>query len=312
MVKAIEVFEKEFPQVSPDYFKLDSRAGIWRFPTFSYSADARHPVVVYSHSSYRYDFNPEVYRRLLKYCTIFIVIEVGFSFIFDDIMYHPSKGDIVIIKNEDIFATYLKEKSFDNYYEIDFPLSFFEYVKEDSMFTELFYDKSNSTPNIISTSEAACDSIVQKLEQIKHCVHSDNKSKDYVSWSYIIQIMDIIYSQRDNNKSHLHAQNLPPKLKNAIEYINGNFINLQTIDEVANYCGITPTYLARMFKKILDTTPNEYVTNLRIAYARHLLNQGKSITDVCYESGFNNYTYFISKFKAITGTTPSKYQKNHL
>ena len=150
--------------------------------------------------------------------------------------------------------------------------------------------------------------LIQKIDEFKKVMQSACENKDLVAWSYIIQIIDIIWGEKSHNKSYLYAKNLPAKLREAIEYININFVNLKSIDEIADYCHITATYLARMFKNILATTPTEYITNLKIEYAKHLLDQGKTLSDVCYESGFNNYTYFISKFKSITGTTPSKYQ----
>ena len=312
MVKAIEVITNQLPEASDEEFRVDYRPGAWTCPTYAYARDAENPVVVYETSKIEPELRAGIYSRRLNYCTIYVIMEVGFCFIFNDIVYYPSKGDVIIIKNGVEFATYLKQTTFHHYFEIDFPVDFFDKMSENNVFSKLFYDNLTDSPKIVSASHGSLDLIAQILERIKRLTSSGYENTEILTWSYIIQLIDIIYTQKNRDNSYLNAQNIPPKLKNAIEYINGNFINLQTIDEVANYCGITPTYLARMFKKILDTTPNEYVTNLRIAYARHLLNQGKSITDVCYESGFNNYTYFISKFKAITGTTPSKYQKNHL
>ena len=53
----------------------------------------------------------------------------------------------------------------------------------------------------------------------------------------------------------------------------------------------------------------KYMTKQRISYAKYLLANGESVTDACFKSGFNNYNYFISKFKSIIGTTPAKFKK---
>lgn len=308
MVKAIEHIEEHDKYVNDENFRIFPEAAGWYYPTYAYSKDAKYPVVIYEYSKYRSDFFDNPTRRQIKYCTMFIIIEAGFGFIFDDILYYPSKGDVFVIKNDESFATFMKEKAYDYYFEIDFPLSFFEHIKNDSMFSKLFYGEEAESPNIISTKESACNMLIQKIDELKKVMQSACENKDLVAWSYIIQIIDIIWGEKSHNKSYLYAKNLPAKLREAIEYININFVNLKSIDEIADYCHITATYLARMFKNILATTPTEYITNLKIEYAKHLLDQGKTLSDVCYESGFNNYTYFISKFKSITGTTPSKYQ----
>ncbi len=308
MVKAIEHVNDHNLYINDEYFKVVPNAGEWYHATYSYAKDAENPVVVYGYSKYRSDFLSDSCRRRIKYCTMFIIIEAGFGFIFDDILYYPSKGDVIIIKNDESFATIMKEQAYDNYFEIDFPLSFFEHMNDDSVFSKLFYADNAVSPNIISTKEATCDMLIQKFYELQKRVQSDCENKDLMAWSYLIQIIDIIYNEKSNINTYLDAKNLPAKLREAIEYINVNFVNLKSIDEIAEYCSITATYLARMFKNIFATTPTQYITNLKIAYAKHLLDQGKTLIDVCYESGFNNYTYFISKFKSITGTTPSKYQ----
>lgn len=94
----------------------------------------------------------------------------------------------------------------------------------------------------------------------------------------------------------------------ALNYIHSNFTTPVTIAEISEYCGISSTYLARMFKKFYLCRPMEYVTKLRITYAKDLLKKGVSVTEACYDSGFSDCKYFTAKFKAVTGTTPYQYK----
>ena len=115
--------------------------------------------------------------------------------------------------------------------------------------------------------------------------------------------------QQSESTGKLPQRKIPQSLKMALNYIHANYTSLTGIEEVAAHCSITGTYLARIFKKFLLCTPNAYVSNLRISHAKYLLNAGKNITEACFDSGFTNYTYFISKFKASTGTTPANFKK---
>lgn len=311
MVKTIEHFPNPNLKLTETDFKLYPDYGSWNCTTYAYSQDAEYPVIIYGIHKYRTrkDLTPNNIRN--GFCTMFVVNEGNFGFIFEDIIYYPSKGDVIIVKDSQPFASYFKECGYDNFFEIEFPLSFFEHMNKDSMFTKLFYDETNRTPNIISLNENYINSIVNKMNKLEKIILSNNENKDIVAWSYLIQITDIIYSQGNVYKSFENIHFLPAKLRDAIEYINANFVNVKNIDEISEHCNITSIYLARLFKKVLDTSPIEYVTSLKITYAKQLLLQGKTLTDVCYESGFNNYTYFISKFKSIVGITPLKYQKNY-
>ncbi|WP_081743881.1 helix-turn-helix domain-containing protein [Eisenbergiella tayi] len=48
----------------------------------------------------------------------------------------------------------------------------------------------------------------------------------------------------------------------------------------------------------------------KTAAAKQLLAEGKTVTETCYLSGFNDYNNFIRTFKKITGTSPGQYQKS--
>ncbi|MBR4888778.1 MAG: AraC family transcriptional regulator, partial [Clostridia bacterium] len=54
---------------------------------------------------------------------------------------------------------------------------------------------------------------------------------------------------------------------------------------------------------------SEYIAARRIAYSQQLIEQGRSISEACYQSGFENMSTFIRSFRNITGMTPSEYRK---
>lgn len=61
----------------------------------------------------------------------------------------------------------------------------------------------------------------------------------------------------------------------------------------------------------MNVTPSEYINLRRVAYASQLLSTDKkvSITDVCFESGFQNVEYFDKVFKKYKNMTPLNYHK---
>ena len=65
------------------------------------------------------------------------------------------------------------------------------------------------------------------------------------------------------------------------------------------------------FKKSTGFGFSEYLTQVRMANAIYLLEHpGASVTDVAYQCGFNDSSYFAAVFKSIYGITPKKYQQN--
>ncbi|WP_394801022.1 helix-turn-helix transcriptional regulator [Niabella ginsengisoli] len=72
------------------------------------------------------------------------------------------------------------------------------------------------------------------------------------------------------------------------------------------------TVFLQFFKKATNITFSEFVNRYRIHKAAALLHQDKSISEVCFECGFNNVTYFNKIFKQVMHETPSKLKRNLL
>ncbi len=278
-------------------------------PVFSYAYDAKSPIAWthYSHFQTSSQYNSAL--RDKNWCSLFIFLSGNFSFLLNGHMYTPKFGDAVVIRNHEKYTTLFPEASQVDYYQIYFPSEFFEKTKATNLFLKPFFDRKNADRNLISPDKASSAKMFEHLKELDSLCTSTNECRDVLMYSHIIQIMEIVYSAFVLDfASHSNAK-IPQKLNDAILYIHSTFSTLENVSDVASTCNISNAYLSRIFKTYLECTPNEYITRLRISHAKYLLSNGESITDVCFKSGFNNYTYFISKFKQVTGTTPSKFSK---
>ena len=100
------------------------------------------------------------------------------------------------------------------------------------------------------------------------------------------------------------------KMNSVIDYIHSNFRHT-TIDisYLAGMCAISETYFRKMFKKIHGVSPQQYIINLKLEFASHLLGSNLyTIAEVSRKSGFNDTKYFSKLFKQRFGITPKKYQ----
>ncbi|SMO50558.1 AraC family transcriptional regulator [Fodinibius sediminis] len=100
------------------------------------------------------------------------------------------------------------------------------------------------------------------------------------------------------------------KINKIYEYIFVNFQQDITLEEVADLVNITPGALCRYFKNKTGKTLFSFLKEVRIGYACKLLNvTNKTVTEICYESGYNTLAHFNTQFKEIKGTTPGRYRK---
>jgi AraC-like DNA-binding protein len=101
---------------------------------------------------------------------------------------------------------------------------------------------------------------------------------------------------------------------NAIyEYSMKNFKRKIQLEEVAAMANISPHSFCRYFKSRTRKTYSQFLIELRVGHACKLLIENNlSIKQLCYESGFYNFTSFHKYFKMITGKSPLTYQKEFM
>lgn len=102
-------------------------------------------------------------------------------------------------------------------------------------------------------------------------------------------------------------------LCDALSYIEANYRNPLSIQQVADACGITYAQLTYLFSKCFVKGFSEYLLDLRITYAQKLLLQtNRSVTDIAIDCGFDNASYFTKKFRSITDMTPKEFRNKYL
>ena len=102
-------------------------------------------------------------------------------------------------------------------------------------------------------------------------------------------------------------------VEKAKEYIVEHFSKDLSLEEMAKELGISPYYLSKLFKESEGVNYIDYVTGLRIKYAKEQLNNSdKSIKEICHESGYGDPNYFSRIFKKWTGVTPTEYREGRL
>lgn len=94
------------------------------------------------------------------------------------------------------------------------------------------------------------------------------------------------------------------------DYIRNNLTRPLPVEELCRKACLSKSHFFRLFKNELGLTPTQFILNERINLAKKILaDPGKSITDACYESGFNSLTHFSSSFRSIEKMSPRQYRQ---
>ncbi len=99
---------------------------------------------------------------------------------------------------------------------------------------------------------------------------------------------------------------------NCIDYIYAHIKERITIETLAEYTGLTASYLSRLFKKETGVSVSDYVREKKIEKAQHLLKFcDYSLVEIANYLSFSSQSHFIQLFKDFTGMTPKKYRDLH-
>lgn len=116
------------------------------------------------------------------------------------------------------------------------------------------------------------------------------------------KIVDVYYSKRQLNTFGIYY------IDQAIEYIEKNYMNRCSVEEVAGYLGLTRTYLYKIFKKYMDVSPTDYIENFRMEVACKLLLKGSiGISECAAAVGYDDRSYFSRVFKKVNGMSPREF-----
>lgn len=93
-------------------------------------------------------------------------------------------------------------------------------------------------------------------------------------------------------------------------YLQCHFRENVSLPDVAQYVGVSTSYLSTCFKEQLGVSLTDYLTDLRIENSKSLLQQGFKVSKVATAVGFLDSRYFTKIFKAKTGMTPAEFKRN--
>ncbi|MFP4979471.1 AraC family transcriptional regulator [Paenibacillus sp. CN-4] len=152
--------------------------------------------------------------------------------------------------------------------------------------------------------------IVNAITRINQCIQQklpffeiDITQQLAVIWKNLIMNgFKLEYDQTERLKSH--------RMKEMLQWVHSHYSEKITLEDIASAGQLSRSECCRYFKRILKTTPLNYVTDYRIQKILVLLQTAESsVTEAAYQVGFNSTSYFIERFKKEMHMTPLAYKK---
>lgn len=128
--------------------------------------------------------------------------------------------------------------------------------------------------------------------------------KEFLIDLYAQEMMFKLITNTKTNKIITENFNNPINLSTKI--MKEKFKEKITISDIASELNMSVANFSSKFKKVMNMTPNDYLTNIKLQEAKKLLRT-KNVTEVAYDLGYENISYFILLFKRKFGLTPKQY-----
>lgn len=222
----------------------------------------------------------------------YILFEGDASFSIENRVYKLSPGDVVVSKPNQIHNCILNSNSTHRH------ACFWFNAKEGDFMYEKFL---NMETQVISPTYEDSSKLQEIIKKIKLLNKIDN---DLTKFSLFVSMLDIL----SNSVVNATEQNIPPILRDILDDLNDNFININSLEYFTKKYSISSSTLNRLFNDHLNTSPKLFLETKRLAYSRILLKQGESVLSACMKAGFPDYSNFIRLFKKRFEITPNQYK----
>ena len=191
------------------------------------------------------------------------------------------------------------------------------YFKEDFLGSE-FFEKSEmyDIKTLLKKSERGLDLTGQLKEELVNDLKNLPVDSGFQGIIKILSILDKLSKSTDyqyiasTTYSNTHKISETERMRMVHEYVLKHFkenINLSTVASLSN---MTDAAFCRYFKSRTNKTFSDFVKEIRIGNACKMLqDENKSISQTCYESGYNTVSNFNNQFKSLKGVSPKQYQK---
>lgn len=209
--------------------------------------------------------------------------------------FHLKEGDILYICSHREYAS--------NSISNDFAcICIYFDIKESPSMEDSFFRESHLIHN--------CEKLKKKFTGILNEYNIKSYKYKLTTKKILYDILDTILNETmitSDSQIDFYA------LKNAIIYLENNYTRDDiSIDYLANLCNYTPAHFINLFKKIYNTTPKNYLINLRIEKAKDLLIYSSySVLEISELIGYSSPAYFSAAFKSIEGCSPLQYRKKN-
>jgi AraC-like DNA-binding protein len=228
-----------------------------------------------------------------------------------DNKYTIRDGDFFFINEYEIHRMFYNPNRPYSRYVINFSKDFVKGVLLESGLEPTLEWIVQDGPRKVATTSEDRNQIKGMFSVIADAYDRFNQTQDTLAMATIkinLLMLLIRFKELSEKQPPPHAYN--PHIKGLIDYMDKNYMNPITMEQLAEAFDLSKFYISHLFKEATRFTVFEYLLNRRIMEAKKLLEYtDQSIVHIALNCGFNNLQHFYRIFKRQVKATPLQYRR---
>lgn len=247
---------------------------------------------------------------------IFYVLDGRGQYFIENNFYSFEKGSLFVISNNELHKSQLRPGEQFKVIVVMFDPSLLSLLKMEDGFSplDIFYNHPDNFSHQLDTDPETG----KKLEKLFYAIQEEYERETDVSMRVIVSYLQCLlveinraYKEKTLTKGTFRKQlKLKEIVSKSIDYVEEHYTEDINLTRVADFAGVSPSYLSSEFKKETGISFIDYMSVKRIQAAKEILETTNlPITDIAFQIGYKNVTHFNLVFKKFVGKSPSKFRK---
>ena len=253
-------------------------------------SELRHENLIYNHIIYDNEYD----RHLAKHChslvELIYILHGEVSYTIEDKQFIARAGDLILVKPYAYHFFTITNKQ--------------DYEKIGVLFSESEIDVKNITSEnflLLPCESGRIYDIMKKIDFYFHnCPTKTFSSLTIALTKEILINIELFHTEQLVTKHNLKH----PLIERALNYINSNLFNFDTIKKLADSLSVSEGYLKMLFTEQLKIPPKKYITQKRLLMARSMITNGTPPTQTAYLCGYSHYATFYRGYMKLFNVNP--------
>ena len=262
--------------------------------------------ISFSHKTTTYNATYAYHRH--DGCEVYLFLSGNVKLYIEQTCFTPVPGSLVILNSNEMHRIQCMDATPYERIVINLKRSYIEALSPDDFsLADCFYARPLGQKNLRVLSSDALQEFLVLYKGLEASATPDCFGRFVVQNAYASLLLLFLNRQFQADPSS-YKNTMPAYITGTMQYIESHLDEPLRLSVLAKRFHMSENYLSAQFKHHTGLTLRAYLLDRKINYAKLLLQEGASVTDACYRSGFNDYANFIRSFKKATGVSPGKFR----